>query len=192
MSTLIRQSVVGLKIMIVFTIVLGLAYPLLITGIGRLVAPHQAAGSPVVVDGRSVGSALIGQPFAGDRWFWSRPSAAGDGYDATASGGSNLAANSTELRRQIDRRRTAIARADGVRPQAVPADAVTASGSGLDPDISPAYAAIQVDRVARARQLPAAFVRHLVETHTTGRVLGFLGEPRVNVLELNLALQQRR
>jgi len=192
MSTLIRQSIVGLKIMIAFTIVLGLAYPLLITGLGRVIAPHQAAGSPVAADGRQVGSALIGQPFSSDRWFWSRPSAAGNGYDATASGGSNLAANSPVLRRQIQQRRAAVARADGVRPDQVPADAVTASGSGLDPDISPAYAAIQVDRVAHARQLPVAAVRQLVRTHTEGRVLGFLGEPRVNVLELNQALQHRR
>jgi K+-transporting ATPase ATPase C chain len=188
MSTLIRQSLVGLKIMIAFTVVLGLAYPLLITGVGRLVAPDQAAGSPVTVNGRQVGSASIGQPFSGDRWFWSRPSATG--YAGTASGGSNLAANSPQLRRQIEQRRIAIARADGVRPDQVPADAVTASGSGLDPDISPAYAAIQVDRVARARQLPAATVRQLVGDHTEGRVLGFLGEPRVNVLELNRALQR--
>lgn len=192
MSQLIRQSLVGLKILIAFTIVLGLAYPLVITGIGRLVAPQQAAGSPAVVDGRPVGSTLIGQPFGSARWFWSRPSAAGGGYDPMSSGGSNLAANSSELRSQIQQRRARIARADGVRPDLVPADAVTASGSGLDPDISPAYAAIQVQRVARARWLPAATVRRLVAAHTQGRVLGFLGEPRVNVLELNEALQSLR
>jgi K+-transporting ATPase ATPase C chain len=190
MSAVIRQSLVGFKVLLLFTVLLGLGYPLLITGIGRLVAPDQATGSAVTLNDRRIGSALIGQPFSGDQWFWSRPSAAGNGYDARSSGGSNLAANSPELRRQIERRRALIAAADHVRPDQVPADAMTASGSGLDPDISPAYAAIQVDRVAGARRLPAATVRQLVADHTQGRAWGFLGEPRVNVLELNAALQQ--
>ena len=123
-------------------------------------------------------------------WFAGRPSAAGDGYDAMSSGGSNLAADSPELQQQIDERRTEIAAANGVDPAAVPADAVTASGSGLDPDISPAYALLQVNRVAAARGLPAQQVNDLVESHIQGRTLGFIGEERVNVLELNLALDQ--
>lgn len=189
MTQLLRQSFAGLKLLIVFTIVLGVLYPLVVTGIGTLIAPHQAGGSVITVHGKVVGSSLLGQRFIGDRWFWPRPSAAGDdGYDATASGGSNLAANSPELVAQIRQRRLEIARADGVRADQVPPDAVTASGSGLDPHISPAYAAIQVGRVATARGLTPTRVRELISEHTQGRTLGFLGEPRVNVVELNLAL----
>ncbi|QDP97391.1 potassium-transporting ATPase subunit KdpC [Microlunatus elymi] len=188
MSQLLRQSLAGLKVLIAFTIVLGLAYPLLITGIGKVVAPGQADGSPITVQDKVVGSSLIGQPFGGKQWFWSRPSLAGDGYDSMSSGGSNLAANSPQLATTIQLRRAQIAKANRVRPDQVPPDAVTASGSGLDPDISPAYAAIQVGRVAAARGLSPAQVRELVAEHTQGRTLGFLGEPRVNVLELNAAL----
>lgn len=190
MVQFIRQSVAGLTILIAFTIILGIGYPLGITGIARILAPHQADGSRLVVDGRTIGSELIGQPFHGNRWFWSRPSAAG--YDGMSSGGTNLAANSRVLARMINQRKAMVARADGVRPDQVPADAVTASGSGLDPDISPAYAAIQVDRVAAARHLAPSRVRSLVAARTQGRTLGILGEPRVNVLELNQALQELR
>lgn len=189
MVQLFRQSLAGLKLLIILTVLLGALYPLAVTGIGTLVAHHQATGSPVVVDGKVVGSSLIGQQFTGTQWFWPRPSAAGDdGYDATSSGGSNLAAGSPELLQQVEQRRRQIARVNGVRPDQVPPDAVTASASGLDPHISPAYAAIQVDRVAAARGLDPAVVRRLVAEHTQGRTLGFLGEPRVNVLELNAAL----
>ncbi len=137
-----------------------------------------------------VGSSSIGQQFDGPTWFHGRPSAAGDGYDAMSSGGSNLAADSPELLELVTERRAAIAAEDGVPPSAVPADAVTASASGLDPDISPAYAQLQVDRVAAARRLSVDQVRELVDAHTKGRILGFIGEERVNVLQLNLALQR--
>lgn len=190
MSQLFRQSLAGLKVLIAFTIILGLAYPLLVTGIGKIIAPGRADGSSLTVHGKVVGSSLIGQSFSGRQWFTGRPSAAGDGYDAMSSGGSNLAANSPELRQTIEHRRITIAKLNGVRPDQVPPDAVTASGSGLDPDISPAYAAIQVERVAKVRGLSATSVRDLVDEHTQGRTFGFLGEPRVNVLELNAALVQ--
>lgn len=192
MAQFFAQGVAGLKLLIVCTLILGIGYPLVVTGLGRLIAPDQAAGSPIVQNGRVIGSSLIGQQFSGRSWFWPRPSVAGSGYDAMASGGSNLAANSPALASQIKQRRAQIAAADHVRPDRVPADAVTASGSGLDPDISPAYAAIQVDRVAAARGLAPAVVSRLVAAHTEGRVLGFLGEPRVNVLELNVALSELR
>ncbi len=142
--------------------------------------------------GRVVGSSLIGQSFTGSQWFWPRPSAAGEGYDALASGGSNLAADNPTLVDAIAQRKAALALADGVRADAIPADAVTASGSGLDPDISPEYAHQQAARVARARGLTVSAVDALVDEHVTGRIVGFLGEPRVNVLELNLALERMR
>ncbi|TKV57078.1 K(+)-transporting ATPase subunit C [Nakamurella flava] len=184
-----RQLLVAVRALLVFTVLLGVGYPLVVFGIGQLIAPDRANGSLVTdAAGQTVGSSLIGQQFAGDQWFLGRPSAAGDGYDAMSSGGSNLSADSADLQATIEQRRAEIAAADGVDPAAVPADAVTASGSGLDPDISPAYALEQVDRVAAARNLPADQVRDLVESQTEGRALGFVGEERVNVLELNLAL----
>src|SRR5512135_3775638 len=158
------------------------------TGVGQLAFRSRADGSLLRSDGRVVGSELLGQRFAGRGWFLPRPSAAGSGYDALASGGSNLGPSSPKLRASVAAARAAAASADGVRPAAVPPDAVTASGSGLDPDISPAYAYQQVRRVAAAHGLPADAVRRLVTAHVTGRALGFLGEPHVNVLELNLAL----
>jgi len=191
-----RQTWAGLRVLLVLTVLLGLAYPLAVTGVGQALFRWQADGSLVAADGarttdrsQAVGSSLVGQQFDGTRWFHGRPSAAGDGYDTLASGGSNLGPLSPELVRQIDERRAAVAAEDGVAPAAVPADAVTASASGLDPDISPAYAAIQVDRVARENGLSAAAVRALVAEHTDGRDLGVLGEPRVDVLALNLALR---
>lgn len=184
-----RQLLVAARALLVFTVLLGVGYPLLVLGIGRLVAPDRADGSLVTdASGQTVGSSLIGQQFTGDQWFTGRPSAAGDGYDAMASGGSNLAADSADLQATIDERRAAIAAADGVDPTAVPADAVTASASGLDPDISPAYALEQVNRVAAARALPVQDVRDLVQSQIQGRALGFVGEEHVNVLALNLAL----
>lgn len=184
-----RQLMVAVRALLVFTVLLGVGYPLLVLGIGRLIAPDRADGSLVTdASGQTVGSSLIGQQFTGAQWFTGRPSAAGDGYDAMASGGSNLSADSADLQATIEQRRAAIAAADGVDPAAVPADAVTASGSGLDPDISPAYALEQVDRVAAARNLPVDQVRDLVESQIEGRALGFVGEERVNVLELNLAV----
>ena len=186
--TTLRQFVAGLRLLLVLTVLLGLAYPLTILGVGQIVVPDRANGSVLSADGRPVGSALLGQGFAGPQWFTPRPSAAGSGYDGQASGGTNLGPNSTTLWKSVDAARTAAAAADGVPPAEVPPDAVTASGSGLDPDISPAYAYQQVDRVAAARGLLGATVRRLVDAHVTGRALGFLGEPHVNVLELNLAL----
>lgn len=186
----VRQLLTGLKTVLVLTVILGVLYPLLVLGIGRLGLAHQADGSLITADGRVVGSSLIGQTFEGDQWFQPRPSTSD--YDAQASGGSNAGPNDPELVTAVAERRATIARRDGVPAAAVPADAVTASASGLDPAISPAYAEIQVDRVARVRGLPAERVRELVQQHTKGRTLGFLGEPRVNVVELNLALQDLR
>lgn len=189
-----RQYWVALRAMIVLTVVLGLAYPLALTGIGQLAMPARANGSTVSLDGRTVGSSLIGQSFTGKKgaalpqWFQSRPSAAGDGYDANASSGSNLGPNNPDLLKAIRERQAAIAKLDGVDVSEIPADAVTASGSGLDPDISPAYARLQISAVAAARGLEESAVARLVARNTSGRELGFIGEPTVNVLQLNLAL----
>jgi potassium-transporting ATPase KdpC subunit len=183
----LRRGAVALA---VFTVLVGLAYLLLVFGIGQA-AFHDAADGSLVVgsDGRMVGSALIGQSFDAPRYFWGRPSAAGDGYDAGASGASNLGPTSRKLADTVRQRLDALLQANPGKTAAdVPAELVTASGSGLDPDISPAAAEFQVDRVARARSLDPGRVRALVRDHTQGRALGFLGEPRVNVLELNLAL----
>ncbi|MET0734383.1 MAG: potassium-transporting ATPase subunit KdpC [Microbacterium sp.] len=196
--TTLRTTGVAVRAMIVFTLVLGIGYTLLITGIGQLAFPWQANGSQIRSgDGDLRGSALIGQSFADadgaplPEYFQSRPSAAGDGYDGGASSGSNLGPNNDDLVEAIEERQAAIAALDDVDVSAIPADAVTASGSGLDPDISPAYARLQVQRIAEARGLPEAEVLALVESRIQARDLGFLGEPRVNVLELNLALDAR-
>jgi K+-transporting ATPase ATPase C chain len=185
---MVRQSVAGLLLLLSFTVVLGLGYPLLMTGIGLVVFHDQANGSMVRVGGQDVGSSLIGQQFTGARWFQPRPSASS--YDALASGGTNLGPNNPDLVRAVEKAKAAIAAQDGVSPSQVPPDAVTSSASGLDPHISPAYADLQAARVARARGMSVADVQRLVDEHTQGRILGFLGEPRVNVLELNLALAQ--
>ena len=187
MISFLRQSLAGLRLLLVLTVVLGLAYPMAVFGVGRLV-PDRADGSMLTVDGSVVGSRLIGQAFDGDEWFLPRPSAAGDGYDPLASGASNLGPENPDLLATVTERKQAVADREDVDPSAVPADAVTASGSGLDPDISPEYARLQVDRVARVRGLEPTVVRQLVDDHVQGRDLGFLGEPRVNVLELNTAL----
>lgn len=188
-----RQYWVALRAMIAMTIALGIAYPLVITGIALLV-PTQAGGSLVNSGGKAVGSSLLGQSFTDKKgnalpqWFQSRPSAAGNGYDGTASGGSNQGTESEKLITAITERKAAIATSDGVDPAAIPADALTASASGLDPQISPAYAREQVARVAAARNLPRAEVAKLVESFVRGRLFGYIGEPAVNVLELNIAL----
>src|SRR6478609_2401618 len=186
--TTLRTTGVAVRAMLVFTVVLGLGYTLLITGIGQLALPWQANGSPVRnAAGETVGSALIGQSWTDadgsplPRYFQSRPSAAGDGYDGGASSGSNFGPENQDLVKAIRDRLTAVAQLDGVAVADVPADAVTASGSGLDPDISPAYALLQVDRVAAARGLDTQAVRDLVDKSVQPRDLGYLGEPRVNV-----------
>jgi potassium-transporting ATPase KdpC subunit len=187
MLTDLRRGAVAL---VAFTILVGLAYPLLMLGVGQAAFGGAADGSLVRgADGRVVGSRLIGQAFDAPGYFWGRPSAAGDGYDAGASGASNLGPTSRTLADTVRERVEALLAAHpGATAADIPAELVTASGSGLDPHISPAAAAFQVDRVAAARRLDPARVRELVREHTQGRDLGFLGEPRVNVLELNLAL----
>ena len=192
MNATVAQLWAGLRMIVVMTVLLGLAYPLVLTGLAQIAVPGRADGSLVERDGILVGSSLIGQSFADDpSYFQSRPSAAGDGYDALASSASNLGPESPDLVQLIQERRAAAAELDGTAPDHVAPDALTASASGLDPHISPAYAEQQVARVARERGLSEDVVRQLVEEHTTGRSLGFLGEPRVNVLELNLALDAR-
>jgi K+-transporting ATPase ATPase C chain len=180
----------ALALLILFTVITGLIYPLAITGIAQVVFPHQANGSLIRDGDRVVGSELIGQNFAAPRYFHPRPSAAGDGYNASASSGSNLGPTSQALADNISGRVTQ-ARADGVTGP-VPADMVTASGSGLDPDISPANALAQVSRVATARRLPAERVRALVEHAVARPTLGIMGAPHVNVLLLNRQLDAMR
>lgn len=187
--TIVRQSWAALRLMLVFIVVLGIAFPLAGVLLGRVIS-DRADGSLVRVNDTVVGSRLIGQSFTGDQWFLPRPSAAGDGYDAMASAGSNLGPNNPELVDEIATRQAEVSAREGVRPDQVPADAVTASASGLDPNISPEYAALQVPRVARVRGVSEQRVQALVDQYTTGRGLGILGEPRVNVLELNLAFEQ--
>jgi K+-transporting ATPase ATPase C chain len=191
-----RQYGVAVRAMLVFTVVLGLAYPLAITLLGQVALPAQANGSLVRASGEVVGSGLIGQSFTDadgairPEWFQSRPSAAGDGYDASASSGSNWGPENADLIQAITDRQAAISKLDDVPVPKIPADAVTASASGLDPQISPAYARLQVPRVAAARDLPEADVRALVDASEQGPDLGYLGEPTVNVLNLNIALAQ--
>lgn len=188
MRVFLRQTGVAARVLIVMTLILGVGYPAAVFLAGRVVADRSDGSWVADADGAVVGSALIGQSFDGPDWFHPRPSAAGDGYDALSSSGSNLGPNSTDLLESVAAARNQIATRDSVPVQQVPADAVTASGSGLDPHISPQYAALQVARVARRRGLKPAQVTALVTEHTQGRWLAFLGEPRVNVLELNLAI----
>jgi potassium-transporting ATPase KdpC subunit len=208
-SPALRQHVAALRTLLVLTVILGLAYPLVMTGLAQVAFRGNADGSLLTSGGKTVGSSLIGQGFtrpvlkngkptrdaagnpvveANPAYFQSRPSAAGAGYDPLASSASNLGPESKVLIAAIQARRATAAKLDGVDPAQVAPDALLASGSGLDPQISPAYAAEQVARVARVRGLAAAKVRALVTEHTQGRTLGFLGEPRVNVLQLNMAL----
>ena len=180
----------ALFLLLCLTLLTGLLFPLAVTGLAQLLFPYHANGSLLEIDGRVAGSALIGQPFAGDRYFWSRPSATVPPYDAAASGGSNLGPTNPALLARVQADIDRLRRADPGEPVGPPIDLVTTSGSGLDPDISPAAAEYQVDRVAKARGLASERVRGMVAEHTAGRTLGVLGEPRVNVLELNLALDR--
>lgn len=188
MAKLLHQAVV---LLLLLTAITGLAYPFAVTGIAQLVFPHRANGSLVQRDGKPVGSALIGQSFTDPKYFWGRPSATTPpSYNGTASGGSNLGATNPALRDAVKQRIAALRAADPGNQAPVPVELVTASGSGLDPDISPAAALYQSNRVARARGLPPDDVRALVDRYTQGRQFGVLGELRVNVLELNLALNR--
>lgn len=197
---LFRHSLAGLRVLIAATLLLGLAYPLLVTGVAQLTMRWRADGSLVTATGAhttdpayAVGSALIGQLNRGadaSRLFYPRPSAAGAGYDTTASYGTNYGPNDPRLLRSIRRLQHRIASREGVPVTAVPPDAVTSSGSGLDPDISPAYAALQVPRVARENGLSVPTVQALVDQNTSGRTWGVLGAPHVNVLLLNIAVRQ--
>ncbi|WP_329001041.1 potassium-transporting ATPase subunit C [Kribbella sp. NBC_00709] len=198
----VRQFGVALRALLVFTVALGIVYPLVMTGVAQALFHGNANGSIVKVDGKAVASDLIGQAYTMDsgkkdddgkaimvadpKWFQTRPSASA--YDAMASGGSNLGPNNADLLAAIQERKKAVAALEGVAESQVPPDAVTAGASGLDPAISPAYAALQVNRVARERGLDVAKVKELVADNTKGRTLGFLGEPQVNVVTLNQAL----
>src|SRR5262249_39355732 len=182
----------ALIMLVVLTVLTGIIYPAIVTGIAQLVFPRQANGSLIVKDGKVVGSALIGQPFDDPKYFWGRPSATSPfPYNAASSSGSNLSPTNPALVKSVQERVDALRAADPGNTAPVPVDLETASGSGLDPHISPAAALYQVSRVAKARKLDPAVVRDLVERHTEGRQLGFLGEPRVNVLALNLALDRK-
>jgi K+-transporting ATPase ATPase C chain len=184
---LIRHIVTAVLMTIVTTVLLGLVYPLVITGLAQVLFPDQANGQLITRDGRVIGSRLIGQTFSSAKYFHSRPSAAGSGYDATSSSGTNLGPTSKKL---IDAVTANVEAAQKDNPgMPVPVDLVTSSASGLDPHISPAAARFQVPRVARERGLTEADVQALVDRFTEGRQWGVLGEPRVNVLELNLALE---
>jgi K+-transporting ATPase ATPase C chain len=187
-----RQLVPALLMLIVFTVLTGLIYPLVVTGVAQVAFPNRADGSLIKRDGKVAGSKLIGQNFSAPRYFQSRPSAAGDGYDGMSSSASNLGPTNPELIGEVRKRVAEYRRVNQVPAGVgIPADAVTASGSGLDPDISPANARLQAPRVAQARGLPLREVLQAVDDHTDGRSLGFLGEPGVNVLEVNLALDSR-
>ena len=187
---MLRQFINAFAMLLVFTVITGLVYPLAMTGLAQALFPYQANGSIIVQDGKPIGSALIGQSFTSPHYFHGRPSAAGtDGYDAASSGGSNLGPTSKKL---VDAVTDNIAkvREENQLDEAklVPADLVLSSGSGLDPDISPEAAYVQIERITNERGIAAGKVRNLVDQHVKNRQMGIFGEPRVNVLELNLAL----
>ena len=189
---MMNQLEPALRSLVLLTLLTGVVYPLAVTGIAQVIFPGQANGSLLVRNDVVVGSALIGQPFDDPKYFWSRPSGTGPlAYNGALSSGSNLGPLNDDLASAVEGRIAALRAADPGNAAPVPIDLVTASGSGLDPHISPAAALYQAGRVAKARKLDEAAVRALVERHTEGRQLGFLGEPRVNVLALNLALDGR-
>jgi potassium-transporting ATPase KdpC subunit len=182
-----RPLLAGLRMLLVLTVVLGVFYPLAVTGIAQLTMSHGANGSLVRSNGKVVGSALLAQAFDGDQWFHPRPGS----YDPTASGASNLGPNNPDLIEAVKSAVAALRERDGIADGTpLPADAVTTSGSNLDPDISPAYAKLQAARVAAARGIPVREVLDLIAWQTVGRTFGFMGDPRVNVLILNLALER--
>ena len=183
-----KNLLIAVRFTLVTTLLFGLAYPLAVTGLAQLLFPHRANGQLIEKNGKVIGSRIIGQEFTGPSYFHSRPSAAGTGYDPLASGGSNLAPTNRAL---IDRVAAEVKKLRAQNPGTpIPVDLVTASASGLDPDISPAAAEFQAPRVARARGISEQLIKALVQRHTRGRTVGFLGEPRVNVLELNLDLDR--
>jgi len=186
----VRHSLWGTSIRytLLVTVLCGLIYPLVVTGIAGLLFPRQAAGSLILKNGQIIGSELLAQSFTSDRYFHPRPSAAGNGYDATSSGGSNLAQSNAKLAQRIQGDIDRLSKEDPGKP--VPIDLVTTSGSGLDPDITPDAAYFQAPRVAKARGMAEAQVNQLITRHIAGRTFGLLGEPRVNVLELNLDLDK--
>jgi potassium-transporting ATPase KdpC subunit len=189
-ATTVKHSVwrTSIRFTIVTTFLLGIGYPLVVTGIAGTLFPRKAAGSLILKDGQVIGSELLAQSFTSDKYFHPRPSAAGNGYDATASGGSNLAQSNKTL---VDRIQGSIDKLSRENPgKPVPIDLVTTSGSGLDPDITPDAAFFQLPRVAKARGISEDRIHQLIEDHITGRELGVLGEPRVNVLDLNLGLDK--
>jgi len=187
---MVNQLRPALVMTALFTLLLGLAYPLAVTGMAQVAFPDQANGSLVRdAGGQVVGSSLIGQPFAGATYLHPRPSAAGDGYDAAASSGSNMGPLNADLAARVAETAQAIRIEDG--PGVIPADAVTTSGSGLDPDVSPAYARLQAARIARARGVPVQQVQSIIDAQTEGAFLGFIGQPHVNVLMTNRALDAR-
>src|SRR6266542_2128044 len=189
---MLAQCRIAILSLALFTVITGIIYPAFVTAIARVIFPQQATGSLVLQDGKAVGSALIGQPFDDPRYFWGRPSATAPFADnAGASTGSNLSPTNPDLVKAVQGRVEALRAADPGNAAPVPVDLVTASGSGLDPHISPAASLYQVPRVAKARALDESAVRQLVAQHTERRQFGFLGEPRVNVLTLNLALDGR-
>lgn len=184
-----RNFLVAVRFTLITTVVFGLAYPLVVTLLSQWIFPKQANGSLVMKDGKVIGSKLIAQAFTGDQYFHPRPSAAGNGYDPTSSGGSNLGPTNQAL---VTRVQQDVAKLQKENPgAAIPSDLVTTSGSGLDPDISPAAAEFQMPRVAKARGINTDDLRRIVARHTQSRQFGLLGEPRVNVLELNLDLDAR-
>jgi potassium-transporting ATPase KdpC subunit len=181
-----RNLLIAVWFTLVTTVIFGILYPLIITGLAQVFFPDRANGQLIQKNGKTVGSRIIGQTFTGPGYFHSRPSNAGNGYDATASSGSNLGPTNKNL---LDRVKGDVEKLQGENPKvSIPVDLVTASGSGLDPEVSPAAAEFQMPRVARERGMKEEDLRVLVQRHTKGRDLGFLGEPRVNVLELNLDL----
>lgn len=184
-----QTTLQSIRALVVFTVITGVAYPLIVTGIAQVAFRDQANGSLIVQDGKTVGSRLIGQPFSDPKYFWSRPSATSpQPYNAASSSGSNQGPTNPALKEAVEGRVKALRDAGADSSKPVPVDLVTASGSGLDPHISPPAAEYQVARVAKVRNMPEEKVRELVQAHTVGRTFGILGEPRINVLELNLAL----